>query len=419
MEPQKWKKIMVKNPLVELDGDEMAHVIWNLVKHKLILPYLDINLRSFNLSLENRNDSNDEVTHQALKAIHEFKVAIKCATISPDEARMREFHLKQMWVSPNATIRRELKGTIFREPIIIKNVHRYIPHWDKPIIVCRQAFGDHYDGVEMKLNSHTTAALSLTDHASGQTTAHDVTNFSDHGGVLMGCFNSKENIEQFAGACFQLAVERKMPLFLSTKSTIMKTYDGFIVEVFQRVHDEQFAAAFAAAGIFYEHRLIADMAAYLIKNNGGYVWACKNADGDIFSGLVSQGFGSLGLMTSELHAPNGVFISDHAHGTITRHFRDHQKGLPTSTNPAAIIFAWSRGLKRRGLIDENAELVDFANKVEQATVETVESGIATKDLLALIHPQSPVARQPHVTTEEFIEHVEHRLKDLVNPIAFV
>lgn len=418
MENNQLRKITVKNPLVELDGDEMAHVIWNLVKQKLVLPFVDINLRTFNLSIENRNDTDDQVTQFALAALREIKVGIKCATVAPDSSRVKEFSLKKMWVSPNATIRRELHGTMFREPIMIKNVHRYIPQWTQPIIVCRQATGDQYDGLDLKIDAETSAGFALIDKVSGQTTIHDVTNFSDQGGVIVGAFNSRENVEQFAVACFEMAVDRKMPLFLSTKNTILKTYDGFIVDTFQRIYGERFQSAFSHAGIFYEHRAIDDMAAYILKSSGGFIWACKNADGDIFTGLISQGFGSLGLMTSELHAPGGIYLSDHAHGTITRHFREHQQGRETSTNPVAIIFAWSRGLKRRGLLDNNQELVEFAEKMERASIETVESGTATRDLAAMISG-GQVPRESYVTTEEFIDRVESKLKQLASQATFV
>ena len=405
------KKITVLNPLVEMDGDEMAHVMWQLTKTQLVLPFLDISLISFDLSIANREDTNDEVTQEAIRAVQKYKVGIKCATISPDEARVTEFGLKKKLRSPNATLRRVFQGTIFREPIIIKNIPRLVKGWEKPIIVCRQAFGDQYDGVDFKVEPGTTVSFSFQNE-NGKSTSEPINQFSNSGGAIIGAFNSRENIEQFAVACFEMALKLQLPLYLSTKNTIMKDYDGFIHDVFRQIYQERYKAVFLENNLIYEHRLIDDMAAFLIKSQGGYVWACKNADGDVFSALVSQGFGSPALMTSELIAPNGVYFSDHAHGTITRHYRDHQRGLETSTNPVAIIFAWSRGLKRRAELDENQELLNFAKKLEELTIETIESGTMTKDLASLAQEDGKVSRDKYVNTQEFISHIQKRLQTI-------
>ena len=324
-QPNHGKKITVLNPLVVMDGDEMAHVIWQLIKDELVLPFLDISLISFDLSIKNREDTNDEVTQEAIRALQKYKVGIKCATISPDEERNVEFGLKKKLRSPNATLRRVLQGTIFREPIIIKNIPRLIKTWEKPIIVCRQAFGDQYDGIDFKIEPGTTVSFSFQNE-DGKATSEPINKFSNNGGAIIGAFNSRENVEQFAVACFEMALKLQLPLYLSTKNTIMKEYDGFICDIFRQVYENNYKAPFQQNNLIYQHRLIDDMVTFLIKSSGGYVWACKNADGDVFSALVSQGFGSPALMTSELVTPSGIYFSDHAHGTITRHYRDHQQG---------------------------------------------------------------------------------------------
>jgi isocitrate dehydrogenase len=401
-------KIKVDHPVVDLDGDEMTRFIWQLIKDQLIIPFLDIDIKYYDLSIQNRDATDDKVTLDAAHAIKQHKVGIKCATITPDEARVAEFGLKKMWKSPNGTIRNELNGTVFREPILIKNIPRLVPHWNQPIIIGRHAFGDQYRATDLKIPGNHKVSLTVTD-AHGHTTSHEITNFSEHGGVVMGMFNTADSIRAFAVSCFDFALDRKMPLYLSTKNTILKAYDGFFKDIFQEIYEQKYRAAYEAAKIWYEHRLIDDMVAYMVKSNGGFVWACKNYDGDVQSDCLAQGFGSLGLMTSVLLAPDGSFESEAAHGTVTRHYRMHMKGQETSTNSIASIFAWSRGLKRRGELDNNSKLVLFADLLEKATIKSVEDGFMTKDLALIVHNTNEISREKYVNTQEFIYNVEKRL----------
>jgi isocitrate dehydrogenase len=411
---KKFQKVKVANPVVEMDGDEMTRIIWHLIRNKLVLPFVDLPIKYYDLSMENRDATNDKVTTDAAQAIKDCKVGIKCATITPDEARVTEFKLKKMWKSPNGTIRNELNGTVFREPIIIKNIPRLVSHWNKPIVIGRHAFGDQYRATDLKIPDAASISFRVVDKATGKETDIPVANLPKNGGVIMGMFNTTESIEAFAHSCFQFALERKMPLYLSTKNTILKAYDGHFKDIFAAIYDAQYKSQFEAAKIWYEHRLIDDMVAYLVKSNGGFMWACKNYDGDVQSDLVAQGFGSLGLMTSVLLAPDGSFESEAAHGTITRHYRAHQKGEETSSNSIASIFAWSRGLKKRGDLDNNQELVNFAEKLEESTIKVVESGIMTKDLALIVHGKATVPRNTYVNTQEFIDAVENKLKETFN-----
>jgi len=401
-------KIKVDHPVVDLDGDEMTRLIWQLIKEQLILPFLDIDIKYYDLSIQNRDATDDKVTLDAAHAIKQHKVGIKCATITPDEARVAEFGLKKMWKSPNGTIRNELNGTVFREPILIKNVPRLVSHWSQPIIIGRHAFGDQYRATDLKIPGNHKVSLTVTD-AHGHTTTHEITNFGEHGGVVMSMFNTADSIRAFAVSCFEFALDRKMPLYLSTKNTILKAYDGLFKDIFQEIYEQKYRAVYEAAKIWYEHRLIDDMVAYMIKSNGGFVWACKNYDGDVQSDCLAQGFGSLGLMTSVLLAPDGSFESEAAHGTVTRHYRMHMKGQETSTNSIASIFAWSRGLKRRGELDGNAKLAQFADLLESATIRSVEEGFMTKDLALIVHNTNEISREKYVNTQEFIYNVEKRL----------
>jgi len=410
------EKIKVANPIVEMDGDEMTRIIWHLIKSKLILPFLDVPIAYFDLSIENRDKTDDKVTTDAARAIKLHKVGIKCATITPDEARVKEFNLKKMWKSPNGTIRNELNGTVFREPIIIQNIPRIVSHWDQPIIIGRHAFADQYRAVDLKLPKGGEVSLKVVDPETKKITEHQITDLPNSGGVVMGMFNTNESIEAFAHSCFQYALERKMPLYLSTKNTILKSYDGVFKDTFNSIYQSQYKKEFEQHKLFYEHRLIDDMVAYMIKSNGGFVWACKNYDGDVQSDVVAQGFGSLGLMTSVLVAPDGSFESEAAHGTITRHYRAHQKGEETSSNSIASIFAWSRGLKKRASLDNNSALDDFAEKLERATISVVESGIMTKDLALIVHKKPQVPRSAYVNTHQFIDAVEQKLHQLTRPI---
>ena len=393
-------KIKVKNPLVEMDGDEMTHIIWGLIKEMLILPYLEIDLRSFDLSITNRDATADQVTIDAANAIKAFGVGVKCATITPDEARVKEFNLKQMWKSPNGTIRNILDGTIFREPIICKNVPRYVPGWIKPIIVGRHAFGDQYKAVDFVVKEAGTLTIHFTPKNGSSPTEHKVFDFTTPG-VALSMYNVDESIIGFARACFNYGLARNVPVYFSSKNTILKKYDGRFKDIFQDIFDTEFKDKYATAGLGYEHRLIDDLVAFAIKSEGGFVWACKNYDGDVQSDIVAQGFGSLGLMTSVLITPDGKTVeAEAAHGTVTRHFREYQKGKETSTNPIASIFAWTTGLRYRGKFDAAPEVIAFAEKLEKATIDTVEAGFMTKDLALLVGNE-----QKWLNTKDFIRKV--------------
>jgi len=392
-------KIKVENPLVEIDGDEMTRIIWEMIRERLILPYLDIDLKYFDLSIQNRDETDDQITIDAANAIKEHGVGVKCATITPDEARVEEFDLKKMWRSPNGTIRNILNGTVFREPIIMGNVPRYVPGWENPIIVGRHAFGDQYKATDLKIPGPGTVKLVYTPKG-GAPEEHEIFEFEGPG-VAMGMYNLDESIEGFARACFNYGLAKNYPVYMSTKNTILKQYDGRFIEIFQRIFDAEFKAEFDKRDLWYEHRLIDDMVAQAIKSKGGFVWACKNYDGDVQSDIVAQGFGSLGLMSSVLLTPDGKCVeAEAAHGTVTRHYREHQKGNPTSTNPIASIFAWTRGLHYRGKFDGNEPLVTFAQTLENVCIQTVEAGHMTKDLALLVG-----ADQKYLTTEEFMNKV--------------
>ncbi len=397
-------KIKVKTPVVEMDGDEMTRIIWGFIKDKLILPYLDIDLRYYDLGMEYRDKTDDQVTIDAANATKEFGVGVKCATITPDEARVDEFKLKKMWRSPNGTIRNILDGTIFREPIICKNVPRLVPHWSQPIVIGRHAYGDIYRATETKIPG--PGKVTLVYHPEGgKPVEMEVFDFKGPG-VAMGMHNTNKSIEGFARASFNYGLARKYPVYLSTKNTILKAYDGQFKDIFQAIFDAEFKDVFAENELTYEHRLIDDMVASALKWNGGYVWACKNYDGDVQSDIVAQGFGSLGLMTSVLMSPDGKTVeSEAAHGTVTRHFREHQKGRETSTNPIASIFAWTRGLAYRGRFDDTPDVTRFADTLERVCVETVESGFMTKDLALLIGP-----KQPYLNTQDFLSKIDDNLQ---------
>jgi isocitrate dehydrogenase len=397
-------RIKVANPVVELDGDEMTRIIWELIKKKLILPYLDITLQYFDLGIEHRDATGDQVTIDAAEAIKRVGVGVKCATITPDEARLAEFKLKKMWKSPNGTIRNILGGVIFREPIICKNVPRLVPGWTKPIVIGRHAYGDQYRATDFRVPGPGRLALVFTGE-DGRKIEHEVFEFPGSG-VALGMYNLDDSIRDFARASMNFALARQYPLYLSTKNTILKAYDGRFKDLFQEVFDAEFASRFKDAHITYEHRLIDDMVASALKWSGGYVWACKNYDGDVQSDTVAQGFGSLGLMTSVLMSPDGKIVeAEAAHGTVTRHYREHQKGHPTSTNSIASIFAWTRGLAHRAKLDGHAALDRFAHTLERVCVETVESGFMTKDLALLVGPE-----QGWLTTEGFLDKVDENLK---------
>ncbi|MDP2721637.1 MAG: isocitrate dehydrogenase (NADP(+)) [Bacteroidales bacterium] len=403
------KKIHVVNPVVELDGDEMTRVIWEMIKNKLILPYLDIDLKYYDLSIEKRDETNDQITIDAAEAIKKYHVGIKCATITPDELRVEEFGLKQMWRSPNGTIRNILGGTVFREPILMKNVPRLVPGWTKPIVIGRHAYGDQYRATDFRTKGKGKLTITYTpDEGEAQTyTVHQF----DGDGVAMAMFNTDESIRGFAYSCFNMALDKKWPLYLSTKNTILKKYDGRFKDIFQEIYDNEFKARYETAGITYEHRLIDDMVAAAMKWEGGFVWAAKNYDGDVQSDTLAQGFGSLGLMTSVLMTPDGKTMeAEAAHGTVTRHFREHQKGNPTSTNPIASIFAWTRGLAHRGHLDNNQDLIDFASKLEKVCIDTVESGSMTKDLALIVHGKN-LKKEDYLTTEGFLDALDNRLKN--------
>ncbi|HLJ63940.1 MAG TPA: NADP-dependent isocitrate dehydrogenase, partial [Stellaceae bacterium] len=383
------KKIKVKTPVVELDGDEMTRIIWQFIKEKLILPYLDIDLKYFDLGLEHRDATLDQVTVDAATAIARYGVGVKCATITPDEARVTEFKLKKMWKSPNGTIRNILGGTIFREPIVCRNVPRLVPGWTAPIVIGRHAFGDQYRATDFKIPGPGKLTMTFTPRDGGKPVQYEVFDFPE-AGVALGMYNLDESIIGFARACFNYGLQRGWPVYLSTKNTILKAYDGRFKDLFQQVFDREFAAPFKAKGLVYEHRLIDDMVASALKWNGNFIWACKNYDGDVQSDVVAQGFGSLGLMTSVLLTPDGKTVeAEAAHGTVTRHYRLHQQGKETSTNPIASIFAWTRGLWYRGEFDGTPDLKEFALKLEKLCVDTVEGGAMTKDLAILIGPDQP------------------------------
>ncbi len=397
-------KIKVANPVVELDGDEMTRIIWQFIKDKLIHPYLDIDLKYYDLSVEHRDATNDQVTIDAANAIKEHGVGVKCATITPDEARVEEFKLKKMWKSPNGTIRNILGGVIFREPIICKNVPRLVPGWTQPIIVGRHAFGDQYRATDFKFPGKGTLSIKFVGE-DGETIEHEVYQ-APAAGVAMAMYNLDESIREFARASLNYGLQRNYPVYLSTKNTILKAYDGLFKDIFEEVYQAEFAEKFKEAKIWYEHRLIDDMVASALKWSGGYVWACKNYDGDVQSDIVAQGFGSLGLMTSVLMTPDGKTVeAEAAHGTVTRHYRQHQKGEETSTNSIASIFAWTRGLAHRAKLDNNAELKRFADTLEKVCVDTVESGYMTKDLALLIGPD-----QPWLSTTGFLDKIDENLQ---------
>ncbi|MEO1993352.1 MAG: NADP-dependent isocitrate dehydrogenase [Pirellulales bacterium] len=398
-------KIKVHGPVVELDGDEMTRIIWDFIKQKLILPYLDIELRYFDLSIQSRDATDDQITIDAAHAIKECGVGVKCATITPDEARVEEFHLKKMWRSPNGTIRNILGGVIFREPIIIDNVPRLVPGWTKPIVVGRHAFGDQYRATDLKIPGPGTLTLTYTPSDGTQPMEMNVYDFPSPG-VALSMYNRDDSIRDFARASFRYGLARQYPVYLSTKNTILKAYDGRFKDLFQEVFDSEFREEFSERGITYEHRLIDDMVACAMKWDGGYVWACKNYDGDVQSDIVAQGFGSLGLMTSVLMTPDGKTVeAEAAHGTVTRHFRQHQQGNQTSTNPIASIFAWTRGLAHRGKIDDTPEVVKFAQALETVCIKTVESGKMTKDLALLVGKG-----QPHLNTQDFLAAIDSGLR---------
>ena len=403
------QKIKVVNPVVELDGDEMTRIIWKFIKDKLILPYLEIDIKYYDLGMEYRDETNDQVTIDAANAIKQYGVGIKCATITPDEQRVEEFKLKQMWKSPNGTIRNILDGTVFREPIVCSNVPRLVPNWTAPICIGRHAFGDQYRATDFVTKGKGKLTVKF-EGEDGTTQEYEVYNFKGDG-VALTMYNTDESIYGFARACFNQALVKKWPLYLSTKNTILKKYDGRFKDIFEEVYQGEFTAKYAAAGITYEHRLIDDMVASALKWNGNFVWACKNYDGDVQSDTVAQGFGSLGLMTSTLITPDGkVMEAEAAHGTVTRHFREHQKGNRTSTNPIASIFAWTRGLEFRGQLDNNQELIRFAKALEDVCVETVESGIMTKDLAVCVHGNKVKHGDHYVYTEEFLDALDANLK---------
>ena len=398
-------KIKVKTPVVEMDGDEMTRIIWQFIKDKLILPYLDIDLKYFDLGIEHRDATSDQVTVDSAMATKQYGVAVKCATITPDEARVKEFGLKEMWKSPNGTIRNIIGGTIFREPIICRNVPRLVPGWTRPIVIGRHAYGDQYRATDFVVPGKGTLTMTFTPEGGGAPIEHKVFDFPG-GGVAMGMYNLDDSIIGFARSCMNYGLNRGWPVYLSTKNTILKRYDGRFKDLFQKVFDEEFAEQYKAAGITYEHRLIDDMVAAALKWEGGFVWACKNYDGDVQSDTVAQGFGSLGLMTSVLLTPDGKTVeAEAAHGTVTRHYREHQKGRPTSTNPIASIYAWTQGLKYRGLFDETPDVVRFADTLERVCVETVEAGKMTKDLAILIR-----ADHPWLTTQDFLDELDKGLK---------
>ena len=402
-------KIKVKNPVIEVDGDEMTRIIWEFIKEKLILPYIDVDLHYYDLGIENRDKTNDQVTIDSAEAIKKHGVGIKCATITPDEDRVTEFDLKTMWRSPNGTIRNILGGTVFREPIVCKNIPKLVPGWTDPIVIGRHAFGDQYRATDFRVPGKGKLTIKWTpEDPTAYPIEQDVFDFPSSG-IAMAMYNLDDSIRDFARACMNYALMRKWPVYLSTKNTILKAYDGRFKDLFQEVYEEEFQAEFESHGVAYEHRLIDDMVAAALKWNGKFVWACKNYDGDVQSDTVAQGFGSLGLMTSVLMTPDGKTIeAEAAHGTVTRHYRMHQKGEATSTNPIASIFAWTRGLSYRGKMDENEALIDFASKLEKVCVDTVESGYMTKDLAILVSEN-----QKWLNTQEFLAKIDQNLQTVI------
>jgi len=402
-------KIKVKNPVVELDGDEMTRIIWSFIKEKLILPYLDIDLKYYDLGMESRDKTDDQITVDCAKAIQKYNVGVKCATITPDEDRVEEFKLKKMWKSPNGTIRNILGGTIFREPIICKNVPRLVPHWTSPIVIGRHAFGDQYRATDFKVPGKGKLTVKWESEDGSQNIEHEVFNFPSSG-IALSMYNLDDSIRDFARASMNYGLQRKWPVYMSTKNTILKAYDGRFRDIFQEVFDKEFKSEFEKNNLTYEHRLIDDMVACALKWSGKFVWACKNYDGDVQCDTVAQGYGSLGLMTSVLMTPDGKTVeSEAAHGTVTRHYRQHQQGKETSTNPIASIFAWTRGLLHRGKLDGNEELTKFANALEEVCIETVEKGEMTKDLAILIDKNSKF-----LTTNQFLEAIDKNLQKKLN-----
>jgi isocitrate dehydrogenase len=403
------RKIIVNNPVVELDGDEMTRIIWNFIKTKLILPYLELDIKYYDLSVESRDATDDQITIDSAEAIKKYNVGIKCATITPDEDRVIEFGLKKMWRSPNGTIRNIVGGTVFREPIIMSNVPRYVQGWTKPICIGRHAFGDQYKATDIVTKGKGKLTMTFTPENGSEAKTWEVYNFQENG-VAMSMYNIDSSIYGFARSCMNQALTKKWPLYLSTKNTILKAYDGRFKDIFQEVFSTGFKDKFEKAGITYEHRLIDDMVAAAMKWDGGFVWACKNYDGDVQSDTVAQGFGSLGLMTSTLVTPDGITMeAEAAHGTVTRHFREHQKGNETSTNPIASIFAWTRGLGHRGKLDKNQELIDFCKTLEEVCIETIENGKMTKDLALLIHGKN-LNRSHYLNTQEFLDNIKDNLE---------
>ena len=404
------QKIQVANPVVELDGDEMTRIIWSFIKNKLILPYVDVDIKYFDLGMEHRDATNDQVTVDAAEAIKKYNVGIKCATITPDEQRVKEFSLKQMWKSPNGTIRNILDGTVFREPIVMTNIPRLVTTWNKPIVIGRHAFGDQYRATDTTVKGKGKLTMTFTPEDGGEPQTWEVYNFKGDG-VALSMYNTDESIAGFARSCFNMALDKKWPLYLSTKNTILKKYDGRFKDIFEEIYQAEFKAKYEAAGITYEHRLIDDMVASALKWNGSFVWACKNYDGDVQSDTVAQGFGSLGLMTSVLITPDGKTMeAEAAHGTVTRHYRQHQQGKPTSTNPIASIFAWTRGLAHRGKLDGNAELIRFCTTLEQVCIDVVESGRMTKDLAVCVHGNDVKHGEHYLYTEEFLDALDAELR---------
>ena len=402
-------KIKVKNPIVELDGDEMTRVIWEFIKNKLILPYLDLGIEYYDLGMKSRDDTSDQITIDCANAIKKNGVGIKCATITPDEARVKEFNLKKMWRSPNGTIRNIIGGTVFREPIICKNVPRLVPSWTDPVIIGRHAFGDQYRATDFKVPGKGKLEIKWTSEDGKDTKNYEVFNFPGSG-VALSMYNLDKSIEDFARSCFNYGLIKMWPVYLSTKNTILKTYDGRFKDIFQSVFEKEFKSSFEKNNLTYEHRLIDDMVACAMKWSGKYIWACKNYDGDVQSDTVAQGYGSLGLMTSVLLAPDGrTMEAEAAHGTVTRHYRMHQQGKETSTNPIASIFAWTRGLAHRGKLDANDELIKFANTLEKVCIDCVETGSMTKDLAILID-----TNQKYLTTNQFLDAIDGNLKKKLN-----
>jgi len=401
-------KIKVANPIVEMDGDEMTRIIWKFIKEQLILPYIDLDIKYYDLSVTSRDETQDQITIDAANAIKQYNVGIKCATITPDEDRVKEFNLAKMWRSPNGTIRNIVGGTVFREPIIMKNIPRYVQGWTKPICIGRHAFGDQYKATDTVTVGKGTLTLTFTPDEGGEPQTWEVYKFEENG-VAMAMYNIDSSIYGFARSCMNRALDKGWPLYFSTKNTILKSYDGRFKDIFQEVYENEFRSKFEAANIHYEHRLIDDMVAAAMKWNGGFVWACKNYDGDVQSDTVAQGFGSLGLMTSTLVTPDGITMeAEAAHGTVTRHYRQHQQGKATSTNPIASIFAWTRGLAHRGKLDNNTELISFCQTLEDVCIETVESGKMTKDLAILIH-EDKLNDSHYLTTQAFLDALKENL----------